>query len=120
MVWSCSKYIIDTTRHFQSEIHLMNKQNNQLNQQKAPSVHKVPPVHSQHPWVQIDNIVELIVNEKTYIKLKVNPSENLEHEINELISSRYIPRSKYQLSYLAKFSKIVRGEEVPERWVNQI
>ena len=58
------------------------------------------------------------MNENTYIKLKVNPSENLEHDIIELISKRYFPQFKYQLSHLAKFSKIVNGEEeVFKRWV---
>ena len=34
-IWceECNKYISDTTRHFQSESHLRNRQNNQLNQQ---------------------------------------------------------------------------------------
>ena len=64
------------------------------------------------------------MNEKTYIKLKVNPtgvaSQNLEHHINELINENYFPRYKYQLSYLAKFSKIVNGlteEVVFHKWV---
>ena len=58
------------------------------------------------------------MNENTYIKLKINPTENLENRINELISKRYFPRFKYQLSYLAKFSKIVNGEEeVFKRWI---
>ena len=64
------------------------------------------------------------MNERTYIKLKINPDENLEHNINELLSKSYFPRFKYQLSYLAKFSKIVtqsafgKGEEeVFKRWI---
>ena len=66
------------------------------------------------------------MNEKTYIKLRVNPtgeatrthSENLEDHINELLDKNYFPRYKYQLSYLAKFSKIVNGEEnVFHKWV---
>ena len=36
---------------------------------------------------------------------------------NELLSKNYFPRYKYQLSYLAKFSKIVNGEEVFKRWI---
>ena len=64
------------------------------------------------------NGVEIIMNENTYIKLKVNPTENLEHNIKELLSKNYFPRYKYQLSYLAKFSKIVNGEEeVFKRWI---
>ena len=58
------------------------------------------------------------MNENTYIKLKINPTENLENRIKELISKRYFPRFKYQLSYLAKFSKIINGEEeVFKRWI---
>ena len=70
------------------------------------------------------------MNERTYTKLKINPDENLEHNINELLSKRYFPRFKYQLSYLAKFSKIVTQstqsafgafgngeEEVFKRWI---
>ena len=58
------------------------------------------------------------MSENTYIKLKVNPTENLEHNINELLSKNYFPRYKYQLSYLAKFLKVVNGEEeVYKRWI---
>ena len=58
------------------------------------------------------------MNDKTYIKLRVNSTENLEHHINELLDKNYFPRYKYQLSYLAKFSKIVNGEEnVFHKWV---
>ena len=99
-VWceDCSKYISDTTRHFQSEIHLQNRQRENMQ--------------------NFGNGVEIIMNENTYIKLKVNPTENLELNINELLSKNYFPRYKYQLSYLAKFSKIVNGEEeVFERWI---
>ena len=52
--------------------------------------------------------------------MRVNPtgeatrthSENLEHHIIELLDKNYFPRYKYQLSYLAKFSKYINGEEV--------
>ena len=58
------------------------------------------------------------MSENTYIKLKVNPTENLEHNMNELLNKNYFPRYKYQLSYLAKFSKIVNGEEEAfKRWI---
>ena len=62
------------------------------------------------------------MNEKTYIKLRVNPtnisSQNLEHHINELLNKNYFPRYKYQLSYLAKFSKYINGDEIVFRkWV---
>ena len=59
--------------------------------------------------------VEVIVNENTYIKLKVNPtgeaSQNLEHHMNELLNKNSFSRYKYQLRYLAKFSKYINGEE---------
>ena len=58
------------------------------------------------------------MKENTYVKLKVNPTENLEYRRNELISKRYFPRYKYQISYLARFSKFSNGEEeVFKRWV---
>ena len=99
-VWceDCNRYISDKTRHFQSEIHLQNRQRENMQ--------------------NFGNGVEIIMNENTYIKLKVNPTENLEHNIKELLSKNYFPRYKYQLSYLAKFSKIVNGEEeVFKRWI---
>ena len=135
-IWceDCSKYISDKTRHFQSEIHLRNEQNNQPNQQNTqsafgnfsldtqqscPSVQctqsasgtQHPSVQSasgtQQPSVQLGNNsegalhVKLIVNENTYIKLKVNPTENLEYHIKDLLSKNYFPRYQYQWSYLA-------------------
>ena len=102
-IWceDCSKYISDTTRHFQSEIHLQNRQNRQRENMQ-----------------NFGNGVNIIMSGNTYIKLKINPTENLEHRINELLSKNYFPRYKYQLSYLAKFSKIVNGEEeVFKRWI---
>ena len=110
-VWceDCNKYISDKTRHFQSEIHLQNRQNRQQN--KMQSTFGIQNTFG--------NGVEIIMNENTYIKLKVNPTENLEHRINELLSKNYFPRSKYQLGYLAKVSKIINGEEeVFKRWIN--
>ena len=106
-VWceECGKYITDKTRHFQSEIHLQNRQQNGMQSQRSCIT-------------DFGNGVNIIMNENTYIKLKVNPTENLEHNINELLSKNYFPRYKYQLSYLAKFSKIVNGEEeVFKRWI---
>ena len=106
-VWceDCNKYISDKTRHFQSEIHLQNRQQNNMQSTFG----------TQNTF---GNGVEIIMNENTYIKLKVNPTEKLEHNINDLLSKNYFPRFKYQLSYLAKFSKIVNGEEeVFKRWI---
>ena len=106
-VWceECGKYITDKTKHFQSEIHLQNRQQNSMQSQRSCIT-------------DFGNGVNIIMNENTYIKLKINPTENLEHRINELTSKRYFPRFKYQLSYLAKFSKIINGEkEVFKRWI---
>ena len=65
-VWceDCVKHISDKTRHFQSEIHTLRSQNNQISQatQKAPAFAFGNTLHG----------VEVIVNEKTYIKLRVN------------------------------------------------
>ena len=64
------------------------------------------------------NGVEIIMNKNTYIKLKINPTSNLEDHINEILNKSYFPRYKYQLSYLAKLSKIVNGEEeIFKRWI---
>ena len=113
-IWceDCSKYISDTTRHFQSEIHLQNRQQNGMQSQQSCITDFGTAL------LPSGNGVNIIVNENTYIKLKINPTENLENRIKELISKRYFPRFKYQLSYLAKFSKIINGEEeVFKRWI---
>ena len=52
------------------------------------------------------------MNEKTYIKLRVSPKNHLEEQINDLLNKNYFPRYKFQLSYLAKFSKYINGEEI--------
>ena len=80
----CSKYISDTTRHFRSEIHLRNKQNTQPNQQNNFSLDTQSASGTQHPSVQFDNNVEVIMNENTYIKLKINATENLVYHKNDL------------------------------------
>ena len=68
-IWceDCSKYISDTTRHFQSEIHSRNWQNTQ----------------SAFNNFCLGNGVEIILKENTYIKLKVNPTESHEYHKNE-------------------------------------
>ena len=116
-IWceDCGKNISDKTRHFQSEIHTLRSQNNR----KATQINQ----DTRSTQNTFGNGVEVIVNEKTYIKLRVNltgtASENLEHHINELLDKNYFPGYKYHLSYLAKFSKIVNGEEnVFHKWVN--
>ena len=65
--------------------------------------------------------VEVFVNEKTYKKLRVNPtgvaSQNLDYHIKKLLIKNCFSRYKYQLSCLAKFSKIVNGEKnVIHKW----
>ena len=103
-----NRYISDKTRHFQCEIHLQNRQNRQQNNMQST-------FGIQNTF---GNGVEIIINENTYIKLKINPTETFEHNINDLLSKNYFPRYKYQLRYLAKFSKIVNGEkEVFKRWI---
>ena len=58
-IWceDCGKYIGDKTRHFQSEIHTLRSQATRSTQNTFATG------------------VEVIVNEKTYIKLRVNPTD---------------------------------------------
>ena len=114
-IWceDCGKYI-SNSRHFQSEIHTLRSQNNAINN----TLHGV----GTNVGTNVGTGVEIIVNEKTYIKLRVNPtniaSHHLEEQINDLLKTSFFPRYKFQLSYLAKFSKIVNGEEnVFHKWV---
>ena len=107
-IWceDCGNYI-SNSRHFQSEIHTLRSQNHQISQD-ARSV----PAFA----FSTQSGVEIIVNEKTYIKLRVNPTNHLEEQINDLLNKNYFPRYKFQFSYLAKFSKY--GEEVVfHKWV---
>ena len=106
-IWceDCGKYI-SNSRHFQSEIHTLRSQNNTTKNTFGNTLH------------DSGTGVEIIVNEKTYIKLRVNPTNHLEEQINDLLNKNYFPRYKFQLSYLAKFSKIVSGEEIVfHKWV---
>ena len=86
-VWceDCGKYISDKTRHFQTEIHTLRSQNNQISHatQNAPAFAFSNTLHG----------VEVIVNGKTYIKLRVNTTgtQDLEHHINELLDKNYFP-----------------------------
>ena len=110
-IWceDCGKYI-SNSRHFQSEIHTLRSQNNTT--KNASAIAFGNTLHDS------ETNVEIIVNEKTYIKLRVNPTNHLEEQINDLLNKNYFPRYKFQLSYLAKFSKIVNGEEnVFHKWV---
>ena len=101
-IWceDCGKYI-SNSRHFQSEIHTLRSQNNAINNTLHDS----------------GTNIEIIVNEKTYIKLRVNPTNHLEEQINDLLKTSFFPRYKFQLSYLAKFSKIVNGQSFAEEVV---
>ena len=119
-IWceDCSKYISDTTRHFQSEIHSQNRQQNGMQSQRSCITDFSTALLPSGNGVNTEGALHIIVNENTYIKLKVKPTENLEYNINELLSKNYFPRYKYQLSYLAKFTKIVNGEQEKfKRWI---
>ena len=110
-IWceDCGKYIINS-RHFQSEIHTLRSQNNATKNTFGNTLHD--------SGTNVGTNVEIIVNEKTYIKLRVNPTNHLEEQINDLLNKNYFPRYKFQLSYLAKFSKYINGEEVVfHKWV---
>ena len=96
-VWceDCGKYISDKTRDFQSENHTLRNQNNREATQISQATQNAPAF----AFGKTLHRVEIIVNEKTYIKLRVNPtgeatrthSENLEHHINELLDKNYFP-----------------------------
>ena len=75
----CGKCISDKTRHFRSEIRTLRSQNHQISQDTRSAL-------------GTQSGVEVIVNENTYIKLKVNPTEFLEKQINDLLSKNYFPR----------------------------
>ena len=99
------KYI-SNSRHFQSKIHTLRSQNNATKNTFGNTLHGV------------GTGIEIIVNEKTYIKLRVNPTNHLEEQIDDLLNKNYFPRYKFQLSYLAMFSKYINGEEVVfHKWV---
>ena len=76
-IWckDCGKHNSDKTRHFQSEIHKARRASH-----AAPHTSSHTASHTTRHFGQD---VEVIVNEKTYIKLKVNPTENLKHLINK-------------------------------------
>ena len=111
----CGKYI-SNSRHFQSEIHTLRSQNNQIIQatQNATALATAfaPALASS-----TQSGVEIIVTEKTYIKLRVNPTNHLEEQINDLLNKNYFPRYKFQLSFLAKFSKYINGQSFAEEIV---
>ena len=81
-IWceDCGKHISDKTSHFQSGIHTLRSQNNAT--QKPPAFACGNTLHG----------VEVIVNKKTYLKLRVNPNgeatrtQDLERHINELLN----------------------------------
>ena len=104
----CGKYI-SNSRHFQSEIHTLRSQNNTTKNTFGNTLHGV--------GTSVGTGIEIIVNEKTYIKLRVNPTNHLEEQINDLLNKNYFPRHKFQLSYLAKFSKYINGQSSAEEVV---
>ena len=108
-IWceDCGKYI-SNSRHFQSEIHTLRSQNNAT--QNATAFAPALAFSTQSG-------VEIIVNEKTYFKLRVNPTDHLEEQINDLLNKNYFPQYKFQLSYLAKFSKYINGQSFAEEVV---
>ena len=113
------KYISEKTRLFKSDIHTLRSQNNRESYREAT---QISPENAFGNTASLAlHGVEIFVNEKTHIKLRVNPtrtaSENHEHHINELLDKNYLPRYKYQLSYLAKCSKIVKGQSFAEEVV---
>ena len=57
------------------------------------------------------------MNEKTCVKLKVNPTSSLEKQINDLLRTNFFPRYKDRLSYLAKFIKNGAEKIVFHKWV---
>ena len=90
-VWcgDCDKDISDKTRHFQSEIHRLRSISQDTQNAPAFAFGNTLASHG----------VEVIANEKTYIKLRVNPtgvaSQNLEHHKNELLDENYFSGYKY-------------------------
>ena len=105
-IW-CEDYgkYISNSRHFQSEIHTLRSQNNATKNTFGNTLHGV------------GTGIEIIVNEKKYIKLRVNPTNHLEEQINDLLNKNYFPRYKFQLSYSAKFSKYINGQSSAEEVV---
>ena len=53
-------------------------------------------------------------------KPKRTSNDNPEHHKNELLSKSFFSQYKYQLSYLAKFSKNVKGEELFTNGYNRV
>ena len=115
-IWceDCGKYI-SNSRHFQSEIHTLRSQNRESYRNTTKNASAIAFGNTLHG---VGTGVEIIVNEKTYIKLRVSPTNHLEEQINDLLNKNYFPRYKFQLSYLAKFSKYINGEEIVfHKWV---
>ena len=78
LVWceDCGKYTSDKTSHFQSEINF------------PKSRHSKAGFAYTSQMNQLGQDVEKINNEKTYIKLKINPTDtqygNFEKQVNEV------------------------------------
>ena len=84
-VWcgGCGKYISD-----ESESHLQNRQQNGT--ALLPSSTALLPSGTTDLLLS-GNGVNIIMSENTYIKMKLNPTENLEHDIKEIISKCTFP-----------------------------
>ena len=82
-IWceDCCKYI-SNSRHFQSEIHTLRSQNNATKNRFGNTLHGV--------GTGVGTNVEIIVKEKTYIKLRVNPTNHLEEQINDLLNKKLL------------------------------
>ena len=101
-IWceDCGKYISDKTRHFQTEFHKARA--------GASAASHTASHSASHRFTNFGQEVKVIVNEKTNIKLKVNPTSSLEKQINDLLITNFFPRYKYpnlllQFQYLLLF-----------------
>ena len=85
-IWceDCGRSKSDKTKHCQSEIHKAHAASHTASSTASRA--------ASHATLHFGQEVEVIVNEKTYIKLKVNPTGNLEHHINELLNNDYFSR----------------------------
>ena len=94
----CQKYVTDKKSHFQSESH----------KKKSENVTEITNTFYREN--------DIVVKEKTYIKYKIY--DNFEEEIPKILSQPFFPRFKYQVSYLAKFTKSTNEkEETFNRWI---
>ena len=93
-IWceDCGKYTFDQTRHFQSETH---NRHQQSNLDKVHTASRAASLTTPHFDVGTLVGVEVIVNKKTYIKLKVNRNENLQKQIKDLLRTYFFPDTSF-------------------------